>query len=145
MESKYAGTAGSLSLTSAATREMLLEGARAQVRESFPDLDDETKFEKVVEKMETLAKTGAYANAPTIRAGARSCMEDACGLIFRSKPEADRSDKKDVSRSRDNGQPIIKGTKAQLVAMTAEAIAEAKFMAREAGESDEVVARIGRR
>lgn len=142
IEAKYAERLGGLNVTSAAARELLIEGARAQLRESFPELDDDTKFGKVVEKMATLAATGAYNDAPTVRAGARSCMEDACGIVFKSKPAADREKKESVSRARNNGQPIVRTAVTPPRELTTEEVARRRFMAREKGATDDEVARI---
>jgi hypothetical protein len=141
VEAKYAKRFGEMSVGTMATRELLIEQARAQLRDSFPELDDDTKLGQVVEKMGVLAATGAYSSAPTVRAGARSCMEDACGLIFKPKPGADPK-KQSISRARDNGQPIVKSNNSPPKALSQEEVARRKFLAREEGATDEEVARI---
>lgn len=141
IESKYAERLGNLDLAGAATQEMVLEGARAQLRERFPELDDDTKVGPVLEKMAILGKAGAYADAPTVRARIKGLMEDACALVFKSQPAEDGK-KKAISSARNNGQPILRSSNAPPKQLSHEEVARRKFEAREGGATDEQVARI---
>jgi hypothetical protein len=63
-------------------------------------------------------------------------------LVFKAKPSADPAKKKEISRARDNGQPIVESANRPPKGLTSEEVAKRRFFAREEGATDEEVARI---
>lgn len=105
-----------LSSMSNLVERLLTKEIRGDLRESFPDVDDASKWAKVQEKASTLAKTGDYAGSEDPM---RAVFEDAARLVL--KPKASDESKTDTSsRAKSNGQPATKSRQVPTKALTAE-------------------------
>lgn len=143
---KYGGEIQTLASNSGAATELIVERTMDKLGESFPALKtDAAKREAVLKKMQMLGATGAYSELPTVSARAESCMEDACRLVFKDEAESlERQRKSEVSRSRSNGQPIVRTSRQPGRPMTEEARQKAIFeiSVGKRQASDEEIARL---
>ena len=104
--------------------------ARAQLGETYPQLSEDERFDAVVNRMNTLAKTGEYSDTPTL-------MHDAARLEFADEQLKQFQDSlRGRHAQRDNGQPATETTTTPPAAMSETDLEDAQLDAILAGDPE---------